>query len=411
MRKILLLSLVFYSSFSLCMSGRADFSFTGNLSTDFASDEIMGSRDGITVYFTWNDNYIYIGWHGGNSQTKPYDRYIFAIDVDPGGSNGPTEYAGLRWNGPSQDNKNKPDFVFEWEKTDAGSTQWLSVSNGSSWSTNPMNYTQFIIVGYPETYEVKIPWTALGGSQPNSFSIWLWNADATGGYVWAIFPTDISGGNSPQTVDSKWNFNNTGTAQSPNLVVSTPLPVELASFTAEINKANEVQLNWSTATEVNSLKFDVQRSSDKNNWTVLGSVNAAGNSNTKVNYSYTDKSRLNQGVYYYRLKQYDNDGISKELNTIEVDYNNIPMAFELNQNYPNPFNPNTVISYSLPFAAEVKLIVYNSLGQTVKVLEKRFKNAGSYSVNLNAADLSSGTYFYKLESGQFTQTKKMIFLK
>ena len=57
------------------------------------------------------------------------------------------------------------------------------------------------------------------------------------------------------------------------------------------------------------------------------------------------------------------------------------------------------------------LIVYNSLGQTVKVLENGFKNAGSYSVNFNATELSSGTYYYKLEAGQFSQIKKMMLLK
>ena len=89
----------------------------------------------------------------------------------------------------------------------------------------------------------------------------------------------------------------------------------------------------------------------------------------------------------------------------------VPNNYELSQNFPNPFNPSTVISYSLPTVSNVKLIIFNSLGQTVKVLEKGFKNAGSYSVNFNATELSSGTYFYKIEAGQFTQIKKMMLLK
>jgi hypothetical protein len=91
--------------------------------------------------------------------------------------------------------------------------------------------------------------------------------------------------------------------------------------------------------------------------------------------------------------------------------NTLPKSIDLFQNYPNPFNPNTVISYSLPTASNVKLIVFNSLGQTVKVLENGFKNAGNYSVNFNATELSSGTYFYKIEAGQFSPIKKMILLK
>jgi uncharacterized protein (TIGR02145 family) len=91
--------------------------------------------------------------------------------------------------------------------------------------------------------------------------------------------------------------------------------------------------------------------------------------------------------------------------------NTLPKSFDLLQNFPNPFNPNTVISYSLPLSSNVRLIVYNSLGQTVKVLENGFKNAGNYSIIFNAAELASGTYFYKIEAGQFTQIKKMILLK
>jgi Secretion system C-terminal sorting domain len=86
-------------------------------------------------------------------------------------------------------------------------------------------------------------------------------------------------------------------------------------------------------------------------------------------------------------------------------------SFELYQNYPNPFNPNTVISYSLPSASKIKLIVYNTLGQTVKLLENSYKQPGNYSVTFNASTLSSGIYFYKLEAGQFSQIKKMILLK
>ena len=81
------------------------------------------------------------------------------------------------------------------------------------------------------------------------------------------------------------------------------------------------------------------------------------------------------------------------------------------QNYPNPLNPSTLISYSIPRASNLKLIVLNILGQTVKVLENEFKSAGNYSVNFNAADLPSGIYFYRLEAGQFSQVKKMILVK
>jgi hypothetical protein len=65
----------------------------------------------------------------------------------------------------------------------------------------------------------------------------------------------------------------------------------------------------------------------------------------------------------------------------------------------------------LPSSSNVKLIVYNTLGQTIKTLESGYKPAGNYSVNFNASDLPSGSYFYKLEAGQFSQIKKMMLLK
>jgi hypothetical protein len=88
-----------------------------------------------------------------------------------------------------------------------------------------------------------------------------------------------------------------------------------------------------------------------------------------------------------------------------------PTEYLLNQNYPNPFNPSTIISYSLPSSSNIKLIVYNTLGQTVKILENSFKKAGNYSSNFIAADLPSGIYFYKLDAAQFSQVKKMILIK
>jgi len=100
-----------------------------------------------------------------------------------------------------------------------------------------------------------------------------------------------------------------------------------------------------------------------------------------------------------------------ELVGVSNDVNKFPRDFTLAQNYPNPFNPSTVISYSLPSASNIKLLVYNTLGQTVKLLENEFKQPGNYSVCFNASDLPSGIYCYKLEAGQFSQIKKMILIK
>ncbi|MCW8813665.1 MAG: T9SS type A sorting domain-containing protein, partial [Chlorobium sp.] len=88
-----------------------------------------------------------------------------------------------------------------------------------------------------------------------------------------------------------------------------------------------------------------------------------------------------------------------------------PTSYTLGQNYPNPFNPSTKISYSIPVEGFVNLDVYNSIGQKVASLVNENKTAGTYEVNFDAAKLSSGIYFYKIASGNFTETKKMILMK
>jgi photosystem II stability/assembly factor-like uncharacterized protein len=90
---------------------------------------------------------------------------------------------------------------------------------------------------------------------------------------------------------------------------------------------------------------------------------------------------------------------------------NIPIRFSLSQNYPNPFNPNTVISYSLPSASNIKLSVFNTLGQVVRIIENTFKQSGNYSINFNASNLPSGVYFYRIQAGSYIETKKMMLLK
>jgi hypothetical protein len=89
----------------------------------------------------------------------------------------------------------------------------------------------------------------------------------------------------------------------------------------------------------------------------------------------------------------------------------IPTSYVLEQNYPNPFNPSTKITYSIPTGVDVKLAVYNTLGQEVASLVDGFREAGTYSADFSSASLSSGIYFYTLKAGQFSETKKMVLMK
>ncbi|MFC1569743.1 T9SS type A sorting domain-containing protein [bacterium] len=89
----------------------------------------------------------------------------------------------------------------------------------------------------------------------------------------------------------------------------------------------------------------------------------------------------------------------------------LPNEFQLYQNYPNPFNPNTTIRYELPEMSEVQIIVFDMLGNEVAVLEESVKLAGSHHVHFDASDLSSGVYFYTLETESQIFTRKMLLMK
>jgi hypothetical protein len=89
----------------------------------------------------------------------------------------------------------------------------------------------------------------------------------------------------------------------------------------------------------------------------------------------------------------------------------IPSEYQLYQNYPNPFNPATAIKYSIPERTNVKIILYNILGSEILELENGLRDAGTYTINLNADNIPSGVYLYRLETNSFTATKKLIILK
>lgn len=141
-----------------------------------------------------------------------------------------------------------------------------------------------------------------------------------------------------------------------------------------------------------------------------------------ITYEYKDTDiSLNGNDYvYYFVKGYNGSysgstnigyvqgGIYKKgLQSNEVQ----ELTYTLSQNYPNPFNPTTTISYSIPKASYVTLKVYDMLGNEINNLVREVKDAGSYSVSFNASHLASGIYFYKLQAGNYSVTKKMLLTK
>jgi len=194
---------------------------------------------------------------------------------------------------------------------------------------------------------------------------------------------------------------------------------KIAAFTAKI-KGGEVELNWRIVNPSSLYKFKIE--SKKTGTELYNPLSDVLFSNFRKKeetdslssfyYTYSDKPQEN-GVYFYKLNLYDlyNKVVASE--EIKIGITEVP-EFNLHQNNPNPFNPSTVITYQLLVATQVKLKVYSLTGQVVDLLVDAFQTPGKYSIDFNASkysEMSSGIYFYKLETNYTSDIKKMIFTK
>jgi len=209
-------------------------------------------------------------------------------------------------------------------------------------------------------------------------------------------------------------------------LMNNPLPVELTLFTAHI-QGSDVRLDWRTETEVNNYGFEMERTSPLpppfqggggeagGGWEKIGFVEGHGNSNSPKTYSFTDSNPTGGSKFSYRLKQIDNDGTYEYSEIVEVEF--APTDFVLYQNYPNPFNPTTKIRYQLPLLGGDKrgglitIKLYDVLGNEVATLVNEEQTAGNYEIDFDGSSLASGMYVYRMQAGEFSNTKKMLILK
>jgi hypothetical protein len=189
---------------------------------------------------------------------------------------------------------------------------------------------------------------------------------------------------------------------------STVVPVELTSFTVR-SAASGIMLNWTTATETNNLGFEIERNTDYG-WMTIGFKDGAGSSTEPTNYSFIDKDKL-KGNVSYRLKQIDFDGTTEFSDVVEAEVQIALSEFSLEQNYPNPFNPTTKIEFRSHESEFTTLKVFDILGGEVTTLVNKILPAGEHSFNFNAGELPTGIYFYKINAGTYSQTRKMMLLK
>ena len=116
--------------------------------------------------------------------------------------------------------------------------------------------------------------------------------------------------------------------------------------------------------------------------------------------------KLPEGQWSYRAFRFE-----WSLTPTGIGKNEIPETFALEQNYPNPFNQSSIINFKCSVSGIVSIVVYDLLGREVKTLINEYKQPGTYQINFNAEGISSGTYFYRMTAGNFSQIKKMILIK
>lgn len=190
--------------------------------------------------------------------------------------------------------------------------------------------------------------------------------------------------------------------------VNYVIPVELVSFNGLV-KGKDILLTWETASESDNYGFEIERARKLNEWRSIGFVPGHGTTTIPHQYSFSDKE-IDIGTYNYRLKQIDMEGSFEYSNVIEVAVG-APNQFSLGQNFPNPFNPTTVIPFDLPEESNIKLTLYNLLGEMVDVISIGEYSAGHHKISFNASNLSAGLYFYKLEAKNYMDIKKLLILK
>ncbi len=197
----------------------------------------------------------------------------------------------------------------------------------------------------------------------------------------------------------------------------------LSVFSAKI-KDKTIYLNWRVTNLKDISYFDIQRlDPSKKNYEKINdkkikkddyldkSLNSDGSA--IFMYDYEDQP-IRDGVYFYKVRGFNANGqLMFEADDIKIGISGLK-NFKLEQNYPNPFNPSTNISYELYAPAYVKVKVFDIIGREIATLVDQNQNEGTYTVEFDASkysNLTSGIYFYKIETENYSDVKKMILTK
>jgi len=236
--------------------------------------------------------------------------------------------------------------------------------------------------------------------------------------------------NGTQTDDIDGNSRNDG---SPDIgayeyIIDQSVPVTLAFFTANYIPEGVI-LRWETCSEIENLGFIIERRQHSEVWKEIANFNShselkgQGTVSQKTEYSFIDKKVEPGNSYEYRLSDVDYSGNVKfhtdkitQVTVKSLISNILPCNFSLSPAYPNPFNPITTIRYNLPEQSQVTMIIYDLMGKQVKTIVNQVEEPGYKSIiwdatNNSGQTVSAGLYYYQINAGDFSRTKKMVLLK
>jgi hypothetical protein len=232
------------------------------------------------------------------------------------------------------------------------------------------------------------------------------------------------------------NGQGAGSAYVFNTVEDLALPIKLISFTA-IARNRQIELHWSTASELDNIGFILERSVGKDeffeelaSYENYPELRGQMNSNVITNYSFEDNTVINGTTYYYRLIDVDLNGNKHQHQTVNATPNTnaidikrkdpVLSKFYLYQNYPNPFNPETTIKFEVPVTQvgleQIELAIYNSIGKKVKEIFIGSLAPGVYEIKWNGQNddgirQPSGVYFIHYQTNHLSKSRKILIIR
>jgi Secretion system C-terminal sorting domain len=367
-------------------------SSNGDNDNDWEPNEVMGATDGVTWYLSWDDVNLYIGRVGGNN-AEPQLIYIQAEYAGSTYTATPTSYDAFT---PNFTNMTGINFALY---TKSSYDEFRTYSSGS-WSAANTSLT----VNYSSNMEVSIPWNTItnGNGKPIHFRPVFYNTNGNSGSLYA-YGTSPTGNptafvNTP-TITNWWGGYDVIGGIAPNTNTNNPLPVELTTFKAT-PRANTVILEWTTASETNNSHFDIEKSSDAKNWSLLGTLSGRGTTAIQNQYFFPDENP-STGNNYYRLKQVDFDG--------RFEYSNIVLAKIAHgaaDIYPNPVTQELFIPSENAYEGDA-VEIYSLQGTLVKTVSV----SNNSSTILDCTPLSDGVYLLHIRDAYGAVKSSQRFVK